>query len=248
MNEAYNGINVANFFAAILLPFLTNLSIYIFVFAIADWKASLSYPPNVCVIFAALFKYIGGLSCFYFYGRSSGGWEAIFGSSINAVISIMLAFTYPMYYLMWLPFLLYKISVDIGTPVHYWQKAFENGSMSLENISGDSSLESSRKCAAYFYIGIPFSLFALLYICLLIIFSPIVYYFFSPIGLGNLGIILNIAVQWPSTTGPGVPDRIKVTTPWGNFSHIVTIVVPLIIVVSVYLGTWATDWPGILAI
>lgn len=229
----------------ILFPLVCNLMVLIFESLSIKVLEGSSRPTNVIGVIGLFVWYINGLLHFTLYGRSSGGWSDVFGSA-NACLVVSLVICYPMFFLFWLPFIMYQTSVYFGTPRKLWNRMFQDSCMSTELLHRDFMTSTGQLVCRYFYIGIPFGLFALILILLMAVTSPVWYWILSPTGLGTLGVALHVSLHYPHTIESDVVERIHMSEGWGIFLHVFTLAFPFFILGISHLATVGFTWYALL--
>jgi hypothetical protein len=229
----------------IILPILTNLSILLFEIGSLDAFTASSDPTNVLGLIGIFFYYIGCLLLFVAYGRSTGGWDVLFGAKVR-VLAGFLVVTYPVFYLFWLPIIIYQLLLYVGTPRSIWEKGFEGTMMSTEWLHPDFCFSRCQRILRFIYIGIPFGIFSLIIIAIIIVLSPLWYFILSPLGFGTLGICLHISLHFPHSTETDLLERIALTYRWGVFVHVWALALPFTIISISHLVVVGVTWFGVM--
>jgi hypothetical protein len=225
----------------ILLPLFTNISILLFeIFSLSIWVSS-SDPSNIIGVIGIYFYYLGCLALFVAYGRSTGGWTQMFGGQVMALV-IVLVITYPIFYLFWLPLIIYQLLLYVGTPKSVWERMFSETSMSVELLHPEFSYSSCQRFGRIIYIGIPFAFFALAFIVFVVVLTPLWYFILSPMGLGTLGICLHISLHFPHTIETDLLERIAKSYDWGVFIHTYALALPFAVIAIAYLVIVGVRW------
>lgn len=238
-NRCFQGISF------IFFPLLTNLSLLLFLCFSIDLYEPSSAARNVIGIIGLFVYYIGCLLLFFAYGRSTHGLHDLFGRNSNSVIIIILIVTYPIFFLFWLPYLIYQLLLYSGTPKALWEKVFSDTAFSLENLYPELNKNGCVLFGRYIYIGIPFIIFALIYILIIVFFTPVWYYILSPLGLGTFGICLFVSLRFPHSTESDLNERCQRSYRWGVFIHVYTLALPCVLLSSIYLATAGAHWHAI---
>ena len=229
----------------IVFPLFTNLFVLIFeALAIKIYQAS-SQPTNVIGVIGLFVWYINGLLHFTMYGRSTGGWKDVFGSA-NACLVVSLVACYPIFFLFWLPYIMFQTSMYFGTPRKIWNRIFSDSCMSTDNLVRDFTTSTGQLVCRYFYIGIPFGLFSLILILLMAFTSPIWYWILSPTGLGTLGVALHVSLHYPHTLESDVVERIHDSEGWGIFIHVFTLALPFFVLGIAHMASAGFTWYALL--
>jgi hypothetical protein len=225
----------------ILLPLLTNISILLFeIFSLSIWVSS-SDPSNIIGVIGIVFYYLGCLALFVAYGRSTGGWTEMFGGQ-TMILVVVLVITYPIFYLFWLPLIIYQLLLYVGTPKSVWQRMFDGTSMSIEFLHPEFSYSSCQRFARAVYIGVPFAFFAFAFVVFVVALTPLWYFILSPMGLGTLGICLHISLHFPHTINADLIERITKSYDWGVFVHTYALALPFAIIAIAYLLIVEVSW------
>ena len=209
----------------ILFPIIFNLFFIIFLCASVNIYRSASKPENTLSIIGAFALYLFGILDFYLYGRGNGGWSELFYSAESGFHIVMLMIGYPVFFLFWLPVVIYNIMQAFGAPHEIWERW--TGSM----VSGLSV--------------IPFVVFCLLYVIWAIIMFPILYYAFNPMGFGMFGIALHAHFHFPSSTDDDLSMRIENTYDVSIFTNCWIKSIIGIIISSISVGLTGSRWYNI---
>jgi hypothetical protein len=229
----------------VILPILTNLSILLFeIFSIDIWVSN-SDPSNIIGVVGVFFYYIGCLLLFLAYGYSTGGWGLFLGLE-SRILVFCLILTYPIFYLFWLPFVIYQLLLTIGTPRAIWERMFMGTALSTELFHPDFNFSGCERAVRFIYIGIPFVLFSLIIICLLVLLSPLWYFILSPLGFGTFGICLHLALHFPHSMEMDIIERIGLAYKWGVFVHVWTLALPFALIAILHLVIVGITWFGCL--
>ena len=231
-----------------ILPFITNLSVLLFVIFSIDLYISYSEPTIIIAIVAILWWYIHGFIQFFAYGRVTGEWEELLGRSGKACLVLSIVLTYPIFYLFWLPYVLYHMVINIGSPWEVWQRIFDGKALSLEKLIPDLVENKCELVLNYLYIGLPWVIFTLIYIGIIIFLTPFWYFILSPIGYGVLGIVLNVSLRFPSTTSDEIEYRLDRSYRLGTLVHVYGQCLPMLILAIVHIIVVGTKWYNILLI
>lgn len=212
-----------------VLPFFTNLFYLTFVIYSFDAYQSNSAPTNIIALSAVFYWYIVGLFEFTAYGKSGGGLSESLRIRGRHFIVILIIISYPVFYLFWLPLVLYNIIFSTNSPRKLWQRIFEDSVLSLEFLIPNYTTDRGSLFLAYLYIGIPFLLFSAVYICIITFLIPFWYYIFSHFGLSTLGICLHVTFHFPNFTTDDLQERIDRSYDTGNFIHVYLMCLPAFI-------------------
>ncbi|EAY08704.1 hypothetical protein TVAG_079640 [Trichomonas vaginalis G3] len=229
-----------------VLPLLTNISILLFLIFSIDLYRANDYINNVLAYCTVIFWYISGLVQFIAYGRVTGGWDDLFGASGFAILIIIIVITYPIFYLFWLPIVLYHLVMLIGCPWQLWQRRFQNGCMTLDKLIPSLADSTASLVLCYIYIGIPFWFFCVIYIGSIIILSPVFYFLFSPMGYSTFGIVLHVSLRFPTTLEFDIKERVEKTYRFGVFFHVYLTCLPMVIISAVSVALNGVTWWAIL--
>jgi hypothetical protein len=225
----------------IILPILTNLSILLFEICSLDIWIGSSNLTNVFGIIGLFLYYFGCLLLFIAYGQSTGGWSEVLGTQAPWLVAAVVI-CYPSFYLFWLPFIIYQLLLTIGTPISVWERMFAESAMSTELLHPDFNFSCPQRFARFLYIGIPFVLFAIVFIGFLVILTPLWYFILSPMGFGTLGICLHFSLHFPHSREVDVLERITRTYTWGVFVHVWALALPFAVLAIAYLVMVGTTW------
>lgn len=229
-----------------VLPLLTNICLLLYLIFSIDLYRANSYISNILAVVAVIFWYISGLVQFYIYGRSTGGWDDLLGGTGFACLVLVIVITYPIFYLFWLPIVLFHLVMLIGSPWQVWQRAFQNGPMTLDKLIPSLAESRAQLVLCYLYIGFPFWLFCVLYIGAIVLLSPVFYFLFSPMGYSTFGIVLHVSLRFPSTIEYDIKERIEKSYRWGVFVHVYALCLPLIIISAISVALRGVTWWAVL--
>lgn len=225
----------------IILPILTNLSILLFeIFAIDVWRAS-SALTNIFGVVGLFLYYLGCLLLFIAYGQSTGGWVKFFGADMRCLVAAVVI-SYPVFYLFWLPFVIYQLLLTLGTPLSIWERMFADTAISTELLHADFNFSRLERALRFVYIGIPFAVFAVLVVGFLIALAPLWYFVLSPMGFGTLGIALHLNLHFPHSTEIDILERITQTYTLGVAVHVWALAFPFAVLAVTYLVVVAETW------
>ena len=229
-----------------IFPLVTNLAILLFICFSIDLYISYQSPRVIIGVVAILWWYIGGLAHFVAYGNSTKEWDELLGGPTNFLIVIIIIITYPVFYLFWLPYVLFHLIRAVGSPWEVWQKLFDNSPLTLDKLIPDLVETRCELFINHLYVGIPFYLFCIIYIGFVIFLLPLWYFIFSPLGYGVLGVALNVSFHFPSVTSYEIEDRIERTYGMGTFIHVYVVCLPMFILSAVHVGVVGATWYNIL--
>lgn len=248
MYDDDNEIGTNKFFRGIsfiFFPIATNLALLLFLIFSIDLYVPASSATNVIGTIGFFVYYLGCFFLFLAYAKSTNGLFDLFGSSFNTFLIIIIIITYPIFFLFWLPYIIYQLLVYAGTPKAIWEKIFAGTFFSLENLYPEFCSNTCQLVGRYIYIGFPFFLFALIYICIIIFLSPLWYYVLSPIGFGTLGICLHVSLRFPHSTEFDLVQRTQKSYTLGIFVHTYAIALPCIILGACYVAFVGSRWHAI---
>jgi hypothetical protein len=176
------------------------------------------------------------------YGLVMGNWSELFYGVDNFFLSILLCISYPVFFLFFIPFAIFRIMVmGPGTPVGLWERVFAGSSGSTENLKCEGG-SVGLYIVRYIYIGIPFFIFALIYILLMIALSPLWYYIFSPIGIGMYSVCLAVGLSPDDVRASSINERVERTYRWGMIINVFVLALLGILVSACYIGLVAPHW------
>ena len=232
-----------------IFPFVMNVCFLIFIIVSITTTLSPLDPRNSIPITDCFFIYILDCVFFYMYGKCMGTFTEIFyGVEDNLFLDIILIITYPVFFLFYLPFIMYSMMKRYhASPADVWEKVFGSGGMSLSNLRTDIDSGVST-IGRYIYIGIPFGIFALIYILIFIALTPLWYFVFSPLGMTMYSICLAVSFAFDEYRASTMNDRVDVTYNWGLFLNIYGIALLATISSACYIGLVGPDWHAILLI
>jgi hypothetical protein len=229
----------------VLFPILTNTSILLFeIFALDIYRSS-SDPSNILGVVGLFFYYLGCLLLFIAYGRSTGGWGEFFGTELRIMVAC-LVITYPIFYLFWLPFIIYQLLVYLGTPHSMWERLFNGTAMSTELLLPDFNFSTGERILRCIYIGVPFVIFSVIVVGVIVMLTPLWYFILSPVGFGTLGICLHISLHFPHSTEMDILERIGMTFRWGVFVHVWGLALPFAVIAITHLVIVGVTWFGVI--
>ena len=127
-----------HYISSVFLPFCTNLFFLLFIFVVIDTSILPTEPINSIPVTCGFFIFIRGMVEFAFYYISVNGAEELFGDRNHIILVIFVTFTYPIYFLFKLPFVIFRLFEKFGSPAQLWEHAFSDTCASLYNISMDS--------------------------------------------------------------------------------------------------------------
>lgn len=226
----------------IIFPFFTNLSLLLFIIYSIDIYASSSMATNIIGVIAIVLWYLAGLIEFFVYGRITNGWSDLFGGNGNVCMVLTLLVTYPVFYLFWLPLIVYQLLVFSGSPKGLWERIFHDSCMSLDNLIPELNNSTGSLICHYIYIGVPFFIFALIYIAILVFLAPVWYFFLSPLGMGTVGICLHVSLHFPQTRETDLNERIIKSYRLGSFVQCYFQALPLFILGIIYMIFATPAW------
>ena len=177
-----------HYMSNIVVPFCMNLFSIIFVCVVIDLNVYPTEPTNSIPIVMLFFLYLEGMAEFVCYYKAENGPEEIFGDRHWIFLVPFVIISYPVYFIFKLPFVIIRLFEKFGSPKAIWERIFSDTCYSLYYLSISNSDGCVTFCLRVIYLGIPFFIFALIYIVLMIVLSPLWLFIFSPIGLCCFGI------------------------------------------------------------
>ena len=228
-------------------PFIMNACFIIFIAVSITTTLHPLEPRNSIPLTSCFLIYLIGIGIMTFYGLIMGNWSEIFYGVDDTGLSIALIITWPIFYLLFLPFAVYRLVSRVGSPKGLWEKLFSGTGGSLENLRCEG--ESGGKLfLRYIYIGIPFGLFALIYIVIMVFFSPLWYFILSPIGMGMYSVCLGISCHSEEVRVTSINDRVDRTFRWGMFFNVFVVAVMEFLCTVCYAGLVGAQWQAIVAL
>jgi hypothetical protein len=242
--HARGGLSPRLILSTMFFPFFTNL--FILFFEIFSFKiySPVSHGSNVIAIIGIFIYYLGGLVMFVAYGRSTGGWGELFGRA-NVCLILCLVITYPVFYLFWLPLIVWQLIIYVGTPNQLWERIFGGTAMSTELLHREFSSSSCQLYMRYIYIGFPFGLFCAIGFLVVIALTPLWYFIFSPVGLGMAGVALHISLRFPHSTEGDFVERIQLSSRMGIFFHVWLLAFPFAVMSIIHIAVVGVTWHGV---
>ena len=162
-----------HYLSTIVLPFFMNLFSIIFVCVSIDLNVLPTEPTNSIPIVMLFFLYLEGMAEFVCYYLAENGPEDIFGDRHWIILVPFVIISYPVYFLFKIPFIIIRLFEIFGSPGSIWEKAFSDSCYSTYYLS----YSNNENCVAFtlrlIYIGLPFFIFALIYIILMIALAPL---------------------------------------------------------------------------
>ena len=228
-------------------PFIMNLCFIIFIAASITTTLHPLEPRNSIPLTSCFLIYLIDIIIMVFYGLIMGNWSEIFYGIDDTGLSIALCISWPVFYLFFLPFAIYRLAGRVGTPTSLWEKMFSGSGASLENLKCDSG-SPGRVFLRYIYLGIPFGLFALIYILLMVFFSPLWYFVISPIGMGMYGICLSVSCHSEEIRVTSINDRVGRTYRWGMIFNVFVVGVMEFLCCCCYIGMVGGHWQAIVSL
>jgi hypothetical protein len=189
--------------------------------------------------------YCGCLALFIGYGKALGGWREVLGGA-SACIIVMVILTYPIFYLFWLPLVVWRLSTYFGSPKELWERVFQGTAMSLDKLYPEYNPNQCQLFLRYFYIGLPFILCCIIGFAILVGLAPLWYFIFSPFGLGTTGVALHVSMHFPHSTEGDYVERIIMSWHIGGFLHVWLLALPFAILSIVHLCLVKVTWYGVL--
>jgi hypothetical protein len=228
----------------VILPFFTNLSILIFEFSAIDVYTASSDSSNVIGIVGLFAYYLGCLILFLAYGHSRGGWAEVFGLCSRCLVALLLL-SYPIFFLFWLPIIICQFLLLFASPRLLWEKLFAGSLMSTDNLVPELNDSSCGFWFRYLYVGVPFVLFSLLMIVIIVFLAPLWYFVLSPFGLGTMGIALHVTLHFPQSLEGDLLERMSGTYKWGVFAHVYALALPFAIIGIAHVVIVGVTWYGV---
>lgn len=204
-----------------IFPFILNLCFYIFIGLSITTTLHPLEVRNAIAITDCFFIYIIDIIILFVYGKCMGSWsELLYGIEDNLCIVTWVILTYPVFFIFFLPYLMYSLLRRYNAhPSGLWERAFGGSGASLELLNCDGS-NGGFAFGRYIYIGIPFFIFAVIYLVLFIAFVPLWYFIFSPFGMTMYSVCLAVCFTPPDAVMTTINDRVDQTYNWGLFLNV----------------------------
>ena len=177
-----------HYLSTIILPFCFNLFTIIFVCVVIDLNQLPTVPTNSIPIVMLFFLYLEGMAEFVCYYLAENGPEELFADRHWKFLVPFVVISYPVYFIFKIPFIIIRLFEIFGSPGSIWEKAFSDSCYSIYYLAYSNNENCISFTLRLIYIGIPFFIFALIYVILMIALSPLWLFVFSPIGLDCFGI------------------------------------------------------------
>jgi hypothetical protein len=176
------------------------------------------------------------------YGLIMGNWSELLYGVDNFFLSILICVSYQVFFLFFIPFAIFRIMViGPGTPVGLWEKMFSGGAGSTENLKCESA-SAGVYIIRYIYIGVPFFIFALIYILLMVALSPLLYFILSPVGIGMYSVCLAAGLSRDDIRVSNINERVERTYRWGMIINVFVLALLGILVSACYIALVAAHW------
>ena len=182
-------------FGYAFLALLVNLCYAIFLAVSFNTSVATSENRNVIAIAATVWYYLGVLALVVIFGHRMLIWEKLKEEKCGIFIMVLIIIFYPIYFLLTLPMTVYYVFKFLGTPCNLWEKIFQNSCLSLDHLTYEGAGTYCKLVLYYMSIGLLFGLFTVLYVILVLAFTPIYYYLFAPFGFGPYGINLFLSLR-----------------------------------------------------
>ena len=178
-------------FGCLIFSCFLNVSVILFIAFAINTSISSSENTNVIayVCLAVFYCLWGGLLFLVCY--FAGFWDPII-EKYGLFLVLIICIFYPLSLLIALPWTMFQLWRFLGSPVQLWESCFHDSCYSLSRISLIDSGSVIVCIGRAIYIGIPFVIYAFIYILLFFLFFPIYYVLFSPFGFGSSGIVIPI--------------------------------------------------------
>jgi hypothetical protein len=185
------------------------------------------------------------LLLFVAYGHSRGSWSEVFGLA-GRFLAVLLVLTWPVFFLFWLPMIICQSIILFASPRILWERAFGATDMSTDFLIPAFNESRAALVLHYIYIGIPFAIFSLIMIVLIVCLAPVWYFVLSPIGLGTLGISMHVTLHFPNSVERDLLERMATTYKWGVFTHVYALALPFAVIGICHLAFVGVTWYGCL--
>ncbi|KAK8834936.1 hypothetical protein M9Y10_011415 [Tritrichomonas musculus] len=219
-----------------IFPFVLSACFYIFIGFSITTRLNPQEVRNAIAITDCFFIYIIDCVMLFIYNKCMGSLSELFYGVDNLVLSILLILSYPVFFLFYLPFLMYMfLKYYLATPYDLWERVFGGGSGSLETLKCDRDT-GAGVFGRYIYIGIPFFIFAVIYLAIFIALSPLWYFLFTPFGMMMYSICLAVSFNPFEVVVTTINDRVDTTYKWGLFINLFGIDLLAILSSGCYVG------------
>lgn len=228
-------------------PFAINLCFLIFIGVSIDVNQWPSWPVNSIPLTLVFLHYLTGIAMLFTYGKTvTDGFYDMFLGTENMCLHITLVLSYPIFFLFRLPVILFRFIVYIGTPCDLWDRIFEGTGGSLDNLRPENAPNGFDVFVRGIYIGIPFFIFSVIYMGVLIFLSPIWYFIFSPVGLSTYGTCLAVSMQADDSNTTSYNDRVDQSYPWGLFINVFILNLEYMFGAISYIALVGSEWQAVL--
>lgn len=225
-------------------PFVINLCFIIFICCSITTDLHPLEPRNSIALTDCFLLYLIDIIILVFYGIIMGSWSELLFGVENVCLSFAIIISYPVFFLMFLPFAIYRVMVRIGTPARLWERVFGGSGLSLENLQCDGG---RFMLIRYIYIGIPFLIVSLVYIGVMVLLSPMWYFLLTPIGMGMYSICFSVGFHTEDVRVSSVNDRVGRTYRWGMFFNVFIVALVQILSCACYMGMVGSHWWAVLS-
>jgi hypothetical protein len=196
-----------------------NLSFLIFLFFSITRTLIPQEYRNQIGLTTMFLLWITHILTFFLYGKIMGNWSELLYGVENLPLSLIICITYPVFYFFFLPIAIFRIAIIIGTPHSLWERIFSGTAASITGLQcNDDNL--GQIVLRYLYIGIPWFIFAVIYIVLMVLLSPLWLFILSPVGTGMYGICLAVGLSSDDVRATSVTDRVERTYRWGMIVNV----------------------------
>jgi hypothetical protein len=221
-----------------IFPFCMNLCFLLFVCFSITRTLIPQEPRNSIAVTTIFLLWLVQIATMVLYGRIMTSASELFYGRDNFALSIWLSISYPVFFFFFLPFAIYRIIVFIGTPNKLWERAFGQAIA--------AAAEENASCLRYVYVGIPWFIFAAVYILLMVALAPLWYFVLSPLGMGMYSICLAVGLNSDEFRASSINDRVERTYRWGMVINLFVLALLGIAVGSAYVALVASHWWALL--
>jgi hypothetical protein len=126
-----------------------------------------------------------------------------------------------------------------------WERMFSGTGASIERLRCDEP-NFVQAFIRYIYIGIPWFVFAVIDIAVIISLSPLWLLIMSPVGTGMYGPCLAVGLSSPDFRTTSVNDRVERTYRWGMIMNVFVLALLGVLVSVSYVAMVGAHWWAVL--
>lgn len=227
----------------IALPLIANFFLLLFLFVSLDENKFADRPQNAIPITLFFLMYLSGMGMFIAYGMTGKGWYEYFGDDASTPLVALVIFSWPIFFMFKVPIAIIEWLGNGYSPTSLWERVFSGTVMSLENFVCDGTV-----FLKIFYIGIPFLVYIILYIAIIIIAFPVLWYFMSPMGMGTFGIAVCISAVNADGTDESPTERAVPSYRWGSFLNVYAVALPVVLCAICHIALEGPQWQAIFSL